>query len=132
MGNLQPPLLGNIQPALTTPEPAARFAGHRFASRPDPVRIAEDFAVSGDPALMTVLHNADHLLPSNVRIEGDRIAAYDKKAPLGTMTHIDYGLNAFNADVFAGIDRDRAVDLAAVNTALVARRGALCDRREPA
>jgi len=31
----------------TTPEPAGRFAGHRFASRPDPVQIATEGAIWG-------------------------------------------------------------------------------------
>ncbi len=30
-----------------TPEPADRFAGHRFASRPDPVRVATEGALWG-------------------------------------------------------------------------------------
>jgi hypothetical protein len=32
---------------LVTPEPADRFAGHRFASRPDPVRVATEAALWG-------------------------------------------------------------------------------------
>ena len=74
--------------------------------------------------VMTIHRNDDDGLPSNVAVDGERIRAYDKQAPAGTMTHIDYGVNAFRADAFANVAGDRAVDLAEVHRAMIAR-GAL-------
>ena len=71
--------------------------------------------------VMTVYRNDDHGLPSNVAVAGERVVAYDKQAALGTMTHIDYGINAFRADVFADVSDDRPVDLAEVHRAMIAR-----------
>jgi NDP-sugar pyrophosphorylase family protein len=71
--------------------------------------------------VMTVFRNDDRWLPSNVRVDGDRVAAYDKQAPRGAMTHIDFGLNAFRARAFDGVADDRPVDLAEVHRALIAR-----------
>jgi MurNAc alpha-1-phosphate uridylyltransferase len=71
--------------------------------------------------VMTVYRNLDRGLPSNAAIEGERVVAYDKQAAPGTMTHIDYGINAFRADVFADVSDDRPVDLAAVHRAMIAR-----------
>jgi MurNAc alpha-1-phosphate uridylyltransferase len=85
----------------------------------DPIRVAQDFVNSDAAGLMTVLRNDDRWLPSNVRVEDSYVVGYDKKAPLGTMTHIDYGLNAFSARSFADIDSHRPVDLADVHTSLV-------------
>jgi MurNAc alpha-1-phosphate uridylyltransferase len=87
----------------------------------DPMRVADAFIDSNDLGLMTVLRNEDRWLPSNARIEEPYVVAYDKKAPLGTMTHIDYGLNAFKAKCFANIDRTHPVDLVEVHRSLVDR-----------
>jgi hypothetical protein len=43
---------------ITTPEPADRFAGHRFASRPDPVQIATEGAIWGSIHAHDFLHDA--------------------------------------------------------------------------
>jgi MurNAc alpha-1-phosphate uridylyltransferase len=72
--------------------------------------------------VMTVYPNGDRWEPSNARLDGDRVAAYDKQAPPGSMTHIDYGINAFRASVFDGVADDRPVDLADVHRALIERR----------
>ncbi len=83
-------------------------------------------------AVMTVFENRDRGLKSNVRVEGENVTAYDKEAPLGTMTHIDYGLNAFRARAFSGFTEGRPFDLAEVHRAAI-ERGALralpCPRR---
>jgi NDP-sugar pyrophosphorylase family protein len=70
---------------------------------------------------MTVFRNEDRGLRSNVAVDGERVRAYDKEAAAGTMTHIDYGINAFCADVFADVPDDRPVDLAEVHRAMIAR-----------
>jgi MurNAc alpha-1-phosphate uridylyltransferase len=87
----------------------------------DPARVA-DALVPPYEGVMTVFRNDDRWLPSNVRVAGERVADYDKQALPGTMTHIDYGINAFTAAPFAGAAaRSRPVDLAEVHRALIAR-----------
>ena len=71
--------------------------------------------------VMTVFRNDDRWLPSNVTIDGERVRAYDKQAAPGTMTHIDYGMNAFFAEAFAAVPTDRPVDLAAIHRAMIER-----------
>jgi NDP-sugar pyrophosphorylase family protein len=71
--------------------------------------------------VMTVFRNEDRGLRSNVAVDGEHVRAYDKEAATGTMTHIDYGINAFRADVFADVSDDRPVDLAEVHRAMIAR-----------
>ena len=75
-----------------------------------------------DEGVMTVFRNDDHLLPSNVRLDEGFVAGYDKQAPPGTMTHIDYGLNVFRASVFSELPGDRPSDLSEVHRAMIARR----------
>jgi len=71
--------------------------------------------------VMTIYRNDDRWLRSNVTVDGERVHAYDKQAAPATMTHIDYGINAFRADVFAGISEDRTVDLAEIHRAMIAQ-----------
>jgi NDP-sugar pyrophosphorylase family protein len=71
--------------------------------------------------VMTLYRNDDRGLPSNVAVDGERVRAYDKEAAPGTMTHIDYGINAFRADAFATVSDDRPVDLSEVHRAMIAR-----------
>lgn len=85
----------------------------------DPMRVADDFTASNDSGLMTVLRNDDRFLPSNVRVEGNHVVEYNKQAPPGTMTHIDYGLNGFMAGSFRDVDPSRAMDLTVVHADLV-------------
>ncbi|MBD5656959.1 MAG: NTP transferase domain-containing protein, partial [Candidatus Eremiobacteraeota bacterium] len=63
-------------------------------------RDVADAIEDSDDAVMTVYRNEDAILPSNVRLADGRVAAYDKNAPLGSMTHIDYGINAFRSTIF--------------------------------
>ncbi|MGD0050315.1 MAG: NTP transferase domain-containing protein [Vulcanimicrobiaceae bacterium] len=72
--------------------------------------------------VMTVFRNEDRGMRSNVTVDGTRVQAYDKRAAAGTMTHIDYGINAFRAAIFADVADDRPVDLAEVHGAMIARR----------
>jgi NDP-sugar pyrophosphorylase family protein len=86
----------------------------------DPGAVA---AALVDPyeGVMSVYRNEGRWLPSNVRVDGDRVAAYDKRAVAGEMTHIDYGINAFRADAFADVPTDRAVDLAEIHGRMISR-----------
>ena len=75
----------------------------------DPAHVEDALRAPYD-GVMTVFRNEDRWQRSNVRTAGERVAAYDKHAPPGTMTHIDYGINAFYAaDVRArrGVGRAR-------------------------
>jgi NDP-sugar pyrophosphorylase family protein len=62
--------------------------------------VAETFARAGRDGLMTVLHDDDGSLPRNARVEGDRVAAYDKENIPAGAEWIDYGLSAYRAGVF--------------------------------
>lgn len=86
----------------------------------DPFAVARALQ-PGDDGVMSVFRNADERAPSNVCVDGDRVVRYDKQAPLGSMTHIDYGVNAFRSSAFREVSPDRAVDLAEVHQAMIAR-----------
>jgi len=83
--------------------------------------VGRSFLASGREGLMTVFENAEQYDASNVWFEDGRIRAYDKKAKLPQMRHIDYGLGVFKAAAFDGFARDAIVDLADVQKALLAR-----------
>ena len=83
--------------------------------------VGEGFLEAGCAGLMTVYRNEDRYDTSNVWFEDGRIRVYDKKARVPQMRHIDYGLGVFRAEAFDGFPRDAAVDLAAVQQALVDR-----------
>jgi NDP-sugar pyrophosphorylase family protein len=90
----------------------------------DPGDVAAALLAPYD-GVMTVFRNEDRWQPSNVRTDGERVAAYDKHAPPGAMTHVDYGINAFRAADFARVTAaGAAADLAQVHGELIAR-GAL-------
>lgn len=82
------------------------------------------FEASGQPGLMTVFKNEGAWDTSNVEFEDGRIVRYDKTERTPAMRHIDYGLGAFRASVFAERPPGEAFDLADVQRGLVAR-GAL-------
>jgi len=86
--------------------------------------VGDAFIASGKLGLMTVFENRERYDASNVWFEGGRIRVYDKKNKVPQMRHIDYGLGVFRAAAFDGFARDKAVDLAEVQEALV-RRGEL-------
>lgn len=66
--------------------------------------VAGAHAASGAPALMTVFHNQGRWDTSNVVLEGNKVALYDKqrrsRAP-ESFTFIDYGLSSFERRVIA-------------------------------
>jgi histidinol-phosphate phosphatase family protein len=74
----------------------------------------------GCSAVMTVLHNQDRYEPSNVSLDGGRVVAYAKGAPLGTHTHIDYGYLFLPREAFTAVP-DRAFDLRTVVDGLIER-----------
>lgn len=86
--------------------------------------VAQSFAQSGCPALMTVFRNEGQWDTSNVEFEDGRILAYSKTARTPRMRHIDYGLGVFSRSVLAGRTPGIAFDLAGVYEAL-AREGQL-------
>lgn len=59
------------------------------------------YVASGQPALMTVLHNGDRWDKSNVLYRDGRIMEYNKRAPRPEMRHIDYGLGIVSRDILA-------------------------------
>jgi len=90
----------------------------------DYAAVLASFHTSGQPGLMTVFHNEGAWDTSNVHFERGRIVRYDKKDRVPEMRHIDYGLGAFRASVFAERPAGEAFDLADVQRGLVAK-GAL-------
>ncbi|HEY8241354.1 MAG TPA: sugar phosphate nucleotidyltransferase, partial [Kiritimatiellia bacterium] len=61
----------------------------------DFAEVAATFARLNKPALMTVYRNQGKWDPSNVRVEGDRVAFYSKKAKPEEVDCIDYGLTMY-------------------------------------
>jgi NDP-sugar pyrophosphorylase family protein len=84
--------------------------------------VGSAFAASGKLGLMTVFENHEAYDASNVWFEHGEIQRYDKRAKVPQMHHIDYGLGVFRAAAFDNFPRDQVVDLADVQTSLVARR----------
>ena len=78
--------------------------------------IAEEFARSGKPGLMTVFRNEGQWDTSNVEFENNRILAYSKTTRTPRMHYIDYGLGAFRAEAFT---QSQATDLADVYSDLL-------------
>jgi NDP-sugar pyrophosphorylase family protein len=72
------------------------------------------FQHSTKPALMTVYRNEGRFDKSNVEFNGTQIERYDKTHASPAMHHIDYGLGAFDRDVFSRLPEDRICDLASV------------------
>jgi len=71
--------------------------------------VADAFVTAARPGLMTVLRDREGVLPCNARVEGDRVAAYDKETPPEGAEWIDYGLSVYRAEVFgAGSPGDLA------------------------
>jgi NDP-sugar pyrophosphorylase family protein len=77
------------------------------------------FLRSGKRGLMTVFRNDGKFDASNVEYRGGQIARYDKKFTTPSMRHIDYGLGAFHAEVFADLPDGVPSDLAAVYQSLL-------------
>jgi N-acetyl-alpha-D-muramate 1-phosphate uridylyltransferase len=69
--------------------------------RIDYLAVASAFVRADRPGLMTVLYDGAGLLPCNARVEGDLVAAYDKRTPPAGARWIDYGLSVYRAGVFS-------------------------------
>jgi NDP-sugar pyrophosphorylase family protein len=87
----------------------------------DYLSVGNAFVASGKLGLMTVFENAERYDASNVWFEDGAIRAYDKKAKLPAMRHIDYGLGLFRRGAFDGFPRDEVVDLSSIQQALLQR-----------
>jgi NDP-sugar pyrophosphorylase family protein len=87
----------------------------------DYLAVGRSFLASGKLGLMTVFENSERYDASNVWFEGAEMRAYDKKAKVPAMRHIDYGLGVFRKAAFDGFPREAAVDLSDVQKALLDR-----------
>ena len=67
---------------------------------------------AGARALMTVLRNGNRFDKSNVAMDHDRIALYDKHNPTPEMDHIDYGVCMYEKSLFESHGEDEAFDIA--------------------
>jgi len=81
--------------------------------------VGAAFLHSGKRGLMTVFRNDGKFDASNVEYRDGQIVRYDKKSTTSSMRHIDYGLGAFRANVFAGLPDGVPCDLAAVYQSLL-------------
>lgn len=81
--------------------------------------VGDAFLRSGKHGLMTVFRNDGKFDSSNVEYRGGQIVRYDKKITTPSMKHIDYGLGAFRADIFAGLPDGVPCDLATVYQTLL-------------
>jgi MurNAc alpha-1-phosphate uridylyltransferase len=88
----------------------------------DFIEISNFFSKSNALSLMTVLRNTNGVEPSNVNYENDYVLKYDKKNPDRSMTFIDFGLNAFKAEVFDDYSTNSPLDLSDIQSALATRR----------
>jgi NDP-sugar pyrophosphorylase family protein len=89
--------------------------------------VQEAFLRCRLPALMTVYRNENRHDTSNVEFDGERILRYDKRNRTPAMSFIDYGLSAFEKDVFSAVPAGVKIDLETVFQDLLAagRLGAL-------
>jgi NDP-sugar pyrophosphorylase family protein len=88
----------------------------------DYARVVEAFVRSEKPALMTVFENEGRWDTSNVWFEAGEIRRYDKKKRTPEMRHIDYGISALTAGVFAGFPDHAAFDVADLYSSLVSEK----------
>lgn len=78
--------------------------------------VAQEFARTRKPGLMTVFRNDGQWDTSNVEFENGQILAYSKTNRTPRMNYIDYGLGAFHAAAFT---QSQATDLADVYSDLL-------------
>lgn len=83
--------------------------------------VGRAFLDSHRRGLMTVFENHEAYDASNVWFEAGEIRRYSKKEKIPQMKHIDYGLGVFRAAAFAPYPADQVLDLATVQTDLVAQ-----------
>jgi NDP-sugar pyrophosphorylase family protein len=84
--------------------------------------VQAGFQRSGTPALMTVYRNEGRFDKSNVEFDGRRILQYDKRNASLAMHHIDYGLGAFQREVFSRLPEGQSYDLAVLYSDLLQSR----------
>lgn len=82
---------------------------------------AATWALSGLPAMMTVLRNEGRWDSSNARFEGGLVTAYDKHSPIASMRWIDYGLGGLEASALGAVGAE-VTDLAVLYRELARRR----------
>ena len=68
----------------------------------------------GARALMTVLKNNNRFDKSNVVMDGQKLALYDKHNPTPEMDYIDYGVCVYERSLFADRAEDEAFDIAQI------------------
>lgn len=88
----------------------------------DYAAVEREFEACGKKGLMTVYHNRNQFDLSNVEYGSGQIIAYDKLRRTDRMQHVDYGLGAFQRDVFLALPADRSHDLAQVYADLLAEQ----------
>lgn len=76
--------------------------------------------------MMAVYRNENRWDVSNVETGGGRVVRYEKGGRDEGLTHIDYGVSAFRAEVFGGIAEGRTFDLGVVFEELIAGGGLAC------
>jgi hypothetical protein len=76
------------------------------------------FLSSSKPAMMTVFANENGAERSNVILSGNAIIRYDKHSDKAQMTHIDYGLGLFRAEVFRRWPGSATFDLSLLQSRL--------------
>ncbi|MBU2519220.1 MAG: NTP transferase domain-containing protein [Proteobacteria bacterium] len=84
-------------------------------------QVWASFLATGLPAMMVVWRNRGAKEPSNVRLEGNRVAAYDKWAPGPEFDCIDYGLSALSKSLLTAIPEGRPFAIEEVFRDLAAR-----------
>jgi NDP-sugar pyrophosphorylase family protein len=83
--------------------------------------VQDTYRRGGTAALMTVLENHDHLVRSNVRVSDGLVRKYDKNAPAGSFTCVDYGVLVMAKSVLERIAGREPIDLASVLSELISR-----------
>jgi NDP-sugar pyrophosphorylase family protein len=76
--------------------------------------VAAAFDRGPEPALMTVFHNRDQWVPSNVVFDGHRVVTYDKRRTVPGMDWVDYGVSVLHRSLVMELDAGSVVDLADV------------------
>jgi NDP-sugar pyrophosphorylase family protein len=84
------------------------------------------FCAQGRAGMMAVYRNENRWDASNVEICDGRVARYEKGRCDAGLTHIDYGVSAFRAGVFAGIPEGWTFDLGLVLQELISGGGLAC------
>lgn len=85
-------------------------------------RVEAELASRNAVGVMTTLENRDRWEPSNVKVEGNLVTAYEKGAPPGTYRWVDYGMLLLRRVAFSGFVPGSSFDLGEVLRSLVARR----------